>query len=75
MAAAQQPQPLPEEVPGPEVQAAGVALQLPNGSWPCIGPGYFNYGQWIAEGSPRPMGSGEHIQAYNVANVANVASD
>jgi hypothetical protein len=38
MAAAQRPQPLPEEVPGPEVQAAGVALHLPNGSWPCIGP-------------------------------------
>lgn len=32
MAAAQRPQPLPEEVPGPEVQAAGVALHLPNGS-------------------------------------------
>eukprot|EP00435_Cladocopium_sp_Y103_P048281 s1075_g14.t1 len=32
MAAAQQPQPLLEEVPGPFVEAAGVALHLPNGS-------------------------------------------
>ena len=46
MAAAQRPQPLPEEVPGPEVQAAGLALHLPNGSWPCIGPPELPRAQW-----------------------------